>query len=1376
MDDNDKVTIMPMKLSDTNYVTWASIMKHHIWGKGLWGIVDGSDSEPKLSLTKKEGDKEVPLSEEEKIKAIASYEKKWKEWRISHAKIMSWLINSVDIKKCSSLAKFDHADKAWEYLKNMYSLKDIAHVCNLQEKVRMMTQGDKTIREYYNGLSELWEELSLLEPKWHCAEDIELRQKQLDAEHFYQFITGLRPEFETTKSALLHRGKIPSIVETIEELTMEENRLRKGSLKIEDDSVLAVSRPGNHVRSYRPPHFNRQNGDYDKKKVICHHCHEPGHYRPQCPKLKELREKRAAIAGSEPKDQDAPVSLAQLMEILQPLIKGASSSSEASTGAAASSFSDLGKISWLLDSGASFHMTPNNQSLSKCVKNKTSVSKVFTADGTSLEIEGIGNFEKIYKTKTFSIPEIRHVPKLNLNLLSVSQISDYGCNISFSSHGCWVQDRQSGKLIGEGHREGGLYYMDFLEMPKKAFCYNIQKIELELWHKRLGHPHIAKIQHFPNLGKFCNSESFDCKDCILGKMKRLPFQNRTFFSSRPLELIHSDVWGPAPVISKGGFVYYVIFVDDFSRHTWMYFLKHKSEVFSYFQTFHNMVKNKFQNDITIFRTDSGGEFLSTDFQNYLKLHGITHQRSCPYTPQQNGLAERKHRHIIETTRTLLIANQVPKDFWAEAALTATYLINRMPSSSLQNITPIEKLMNISPDYSRLRIFGCKCFIFTDKNDKLSPRAILCAFLGYAENQKGYRCFDFKNNKLYVSRNVSFLEKESFFDFRKLKDVTEYSFLLDLTSTSDEYDLDCNFDDDQRIIDLNVENEEVHRDTSIQYSRRQESNPPCALEKYSNIPTRQSSRISRPPEKFVSYESFSPTYRAVIALIHSYEEPSTYFQAKNDIKWIEAMKAELDALEKASTWNIQDLPPGKKTIGCRWVYKIKTKSDGTLERYKARLVAKGYAQEYGIDYEETFAPVARMTTVRTLIALASIKKWSIFQMDVKNAFLNGKLVEEVYMEPPPGLSISEGKVLRLEKALYGLKQAPKAWYDRFSRVMIDIGFQFCLTDTALFIKNSDAGIIVLLLYVDDMIITGSDKQGVETIKTLLKSHFEMTDLGLLRYFLGIEVAYSPRGYLLSQTKFAFDIVFRSGITDDKKVDTPEVVNVKMKIDDGELLADPTPYRQLVGALSYLSITRPDIAHAVHTASQFQHAPTSVHMGAVMRIIRYIKSSLSRGLFLSSSSSLDLIAYTDADWGGDPNNRHSTTGFCVFLGESLISWRCKKQQKVSLSSTEAEYRAMATTTMEVVWLRRLLADMGAEATKASQMCCDNKSAIYIASNRTFHERTKHIEMDCHYVREEYLHGIIDLPYVTSEYQLADFFTKPLAAPRFHFLLDKLSLIVP
>ncbi|CAN6485107.1 unnamed protein product [Victoria cruziana] len=484
-------------------------------------------------------------------------------------------------------------------------------------------------------------------------------------------------------------------------------------------------------------------------------------------------------------------------------------------------------------------------------------------------------------------------------------------------------------------------------------------------------------------------------------------------------------------------------------------------------------------------------------------------------------------------------------------------------------------------------------------------------------------------------------------------------------------------------------------------------------------------------------------------IHSFDEPSSYNKAKNDKNWIDAINEELFALENNNTWEIVDLPPGKKSIGCRWIFKVKTKSDGTLERFKATLVAKGYAQEYGLDYDETFAPVAKMTSIRTLISVASVKKWLIFQMNVKNTFLNGVLKEEVFMVAPPGFCIPQNKVLLLKKALYGLKQTPKTWYDRFSDVMLKHNFKSCYSDTSMFIKDTSIGNVVLFLYVDDMIITGSDYEEILKVKNLLHNSFQMTDLEKLTFFLGIEVAYSQRRYFLSQMKFASDLIQKSGLSDDKVVDTPEVLGVKLKIDDGEILANPTLFRQLVGALSYLTITRPDITHAVHFINQFQQRPTSVHMGAAMRIVRL---------------------------GGDPNNRHSTTGLCVFLDDSLISWRCKKQSKVSLSSTEAEYRAMATTAMELVWLKSLLKDMGVSSIDQVKMFCDNKSAIYIASNHTFHDRTKHNEMDCHYVREEVLIKNLELAYVSSEFQLGDFFTKSLHSPRFHMLLGKLSIISP
>jgi len=504
------------------------------------------------------------------------------------------------------------------------------------------------------------------------------------------------------------------------------------------------------------------------------------------------------------------------------------------------------------------------------------------------------------------------------------------------------------------------------------------------------------------------------------------------------------------------------------------------------------------------------------------------------------------------------------------------------------------------------------------------------------------------------------------------------------------------------------------------------------------------------------------------------EPHTYREASSNPLWQKAMSDELQALSKTQTWDFVALPPGKTPIGCKWVYKIKTRSDGTIERYKARLVAKGFTQEYGIDYEETFAPVARLTSVRSLIAIAASKHWTLSQMDVKNAFLNGDLTEEVYMHPPPGIESPPNTVCRLRRALYGLKQAPRAWFSKFSSTMAQFGFSSSPHDSALFLRKTAQGITLLLLYVDDMIITGDDLTCISELKQFLSSHFEMKDLGSLSYFLGLEISSDSSGYYLTQARYASDLLSRAGLTDSKTAPTPLEYNTRLTPMEGSPLSDATLYRQLVGSLVYLTVTRPDIAQAVHIVSQFLSAPRSTHYAAVLRILRYVKGTLFYGLHYSASSPLELRAFSDADWAGDPTDRRSTTGYCFFLGDSLISWRSKKQRIVSRSSTEAEYRALADTSQELLWLRWLLADMGVVHTSATTLYCDNRSAIQIAHNDVFHDRTKHIEIDCHFIRHHVASGTIHLQSVSSAAQTADIFTKTHLPHRFHDLLSKLNLV--
>ncbi|WKA12032.1 hypothetical protein VitviT2T_029468 [Vitis vinifera] len=345
---------------------------------------------------------------------------------------------------------------------------------------------------------------------------------------------------------------------------------------------------------------------------------------------------------------------------------------------------------------------------------------------------------------------------------------------------------------------------------------------------------------------------------------------------------------------------------------------------------------------------------------------------------------------------------------------------------------------------------------------------------------------------------------------------------------------------------------------------------------------------------------------------------------------------------------------------------------------------------------------------------------------------------------------------------------------FSSTIFRLGYTASPYDSALFLRRTDKGTILLLLYVDDMIITGDDLSGIQELKDFLSQQFEMKDLGHLSYFLGLEITHSTDGLYITQAKYASDLLSQAGLTDSKTVDTPVELNAHLTPLGGKPLSNPSLYRRLVGSLVYLTVTRPDISYAVHQVSQYLSAPRSTHYAVVLRILRYLKGTLFHGLFYSAQSPLILRAFSDADWAGDPTDRRSTTGYCFLLGSSLISWRSKKQTFVARSSTEAEYRALADTTSELLWLRWLLKDLGVSTSSATPLYCDNQSAIHIAHNDVFHERTKHIEIDCHFIRYHLLHGALKLFSVSSKDQLADIFTKSLPKRRTRDLVDNLKLV--
>ncbi|KAJ0962982.1 hypothetical protein J5N97_028104 [Dioscorea zingiberensis] len=489
-----------------------------------------------------------------------------------------------------------------------------------------------------------------------------------------------------------------------------------------------------------------------------------------------------------------------------------------------------------------------------------------------------------------------------------------------------------------------------------------------------------------------------------------------------------------------------------------------------------------------------------------------------------------------------------------------------------------------------------------------------------------------------------------------------------------------------------------------------------------------------------------------------------------------MNDEYGALMRNKTWHLVPGQQGKNVIDCKWVYRIKRKADGTVDRYKARLVAKGFKQRYGIDYEDTFSPVVKIATIRLVLSIAVSRGWCLRQLDVQNAFLHGVLEEEVYMKQPPGYEDPNVPfhVCKLDKALYGLKQAPRAWYARLSAKLQSLGFPMSKSDTSLFIYNKAGITIFILIYVDDIIVTSSSDKAVAALLQDLSSDFALKDLGDIHFFLGIAVKKIKEGIILSQEKCASDLLTRVNMQNCKVAPTPLSPTEKLSAHEGEPLGpeDSTKYRSIVGALQYLTLTRPDLAFSVNKICQFLHAPTTTHWTAAKRVLRYVKGSMGVGLTLKRSSFL-VSAFTDADWAGYLDDRRSTGGFAIFLGPNLISWSARKQVTVSRSSTKAEYKALANATAEVIWVESLLAELGVKRNDVSCLWCDNLGATYLSANPVFHARAKHIEIDFHFVRERVAKKQLNIRFVSSKDQIADGFTKALPVQRLEEFKRNLNL---
>jgi transposase InsO family protein len=884
----------------------------------------------------------------------------------------------------------------------------------------------------------------------------------------------------------------------------------------------------------------------------------------------------------------------------------------------------------------------------------------------------------------------------------------------------------------------------------------------------------------------------------MGKMARKPFPKKATPTTAALDCIVSDVCGPLQVESIGRKKYFVTFIDLYSRYTEVEFIREKSEVTEKTINFIEKLKTQFEGrKPKTFRSDRGMEYLNAKLQNYLKKEGIKSECTVGYAPEQNGVAERKNRTLMEAARTMLIDSGLSRRYWAEAVANANHVFNRIVNGK-QEKSPSELMYGRKPTPITFHEFGCDAYVMipTEKRKKLDNKAEKLKFLGYDNNAKGYRLVN-KNGKITISREVRFLkrnseQKENITMNKEIRKYTRKEKPEPYTNTREETDEDNSvewyFDKPLKPLEIfeplelleeqddtfydaeeeiNSENEEeVNNNNS---NIEEQSNPEDSEEEEEAGPRRSArENIGQLPKRFENHIMYKANGRMM--------EPRSYKEATNSKykhQWMEAMNEELDAIEENQTWELTTLPQGRKAIGSKWVFKTKRDEHGNISRFKARLVAQGFSQKFGIDYDEVFAPVARSTTLRLLLSVAGSRKYNVNHYDIKTAFLNGTLKEEIYLKQPPGFQNGE-QVYRLKKSLYGLKQAARVWNETLHKELEELGYKQNETDKCLYVKKQGGSTCYLLIHVDDILAASDDNKLLQEMEDYIGKCFELKNLGGVKHFLGIDIERLGGKFFISQPLYIDAIVEEAGLEEAKTSKFP--VDTGYFKQEGNLIGSNEEYRKLIGMLLYLTTnTRPDIAASVSVLSKRVESPRDNDMNEVKRVIRYLKGTRNLKLKLNDQErNNSMHAYSDANWAEDKLDRKSTTGYYCSINGGTISWCSRKQDVIALSSCESEYVALTETCKELVWLRAIAKGLDVEVPETTTIYTDSQSCIAMINNHKYSNRTKHIDTKYHYIREEVNSGRVKLEYCPTDVNIADLMTKPLGPTKTEALRRRAGLI--
>ena len=1216
-------------------------------------------------------------------------------------------------------------------------------------------------------------------------EKLEKMNTQMPEEPAEDLVLGSLPASYKSFVSLHHMREKPM---SLSELHNALKTFEADNTKTKDSSVLAVASTSKKVakkgnkksksEKTQSAQKGKSGGNTSKgsKKnspssdTECFYCHEKGHFKINCPKYKcDLDE------GNVEKKRPKGMLVIELNLNL------------------ATSIQD-----WVVDTGSCAHLVSNVQAL----RDRRSLQKgdvvLKVGNGSSISAVTVGSLDlHLSSGLVLNLKNVYYVPSVFRNIISVSCLDAEGFCFQICNS-CMVI-RKDNIFYANAFVSNGLYLLDekddkhLLNINNKRLK-SSQTVETLLWHHRLGHineKRMKKLQQTNLLDSFGDTTIGTCESCLTGKMTKSPFKKKGERAKDLLELIHSDVCGPMSQSARDGYRYIITFTDDYSRYGYVYLMRHKSEAFDKFKEYKNEVENQLDKRIKTLRTDRGGEYLSNEFSTYLKECGIIPQLTPPGTPQWNGVLKRRNRTLLDMVHSMMCQTELPLYFWGYALQTAARTLNIVPSKSVER-TPHELWMGSPPSLTYLRIWGCEAYVNRMKTTKLQPKADKCFFIGYPKETKGYSFWHKLTNTIVVKKGAAFLEKEF------LERIKSNDSRVILEEIQEDLQSDHETNDDplmsyrppvvsgsraSRVEETPTTPPPVVQatqveDESIQQEIVEEVQTQEELQEHGVV--RRSARERRRPDFYMGLHEI---------LVVDTEDPLTYEEAiqRNDSKaWQEAMESEIQSMYDNKVWTLVDLPNKKRPIQCKWIFKRKMDLNGNMTTYKARLVAKGFSQIHGIDYDETFSPVAMFKSIRIMLAIAAFHDYEIWQMNVKIVFLNGKLEEEVYMVQPRGFEDTSNskKVCKLQRAIYGLKQASRSWNKRFDEEVKSLGFIQSMEEPCVYKKVSGSKVQFLVLYVDDILLMGNEISLMEQTKNSLKTIFSMKDMGDAKYILGIKIYRdrSRRLIGLSQCVYIDKILERFHMEKSKKGSVPMSTSVQLSksqcaatLEEIEYMKD-VPYASAIGSIMYaMTCTRPDVSYALSMTSRHQASPGPEHWKAVKNILRYLNRTKNRVLVYGGQTDLIAEGYTDASFMTDPDDRRSQSGYVFLLNGGAVSWRSWKQSTTADSTTSAEVMAAAEASKEGVWIKKFLEELGVVPSSQGplELFCDNSASISQIKEPRSHHKTKYMDRKYFVTRDLIEEGKIALKWVDTNSNTADPFTKSLSQAKSQIHFESMGL---